>query len=221
MQTNLAEAMGSLPPMPARTKRVVLLNGPPRCGKDTAAMGLVRGLQGICVPVHHKFATPLAAGVQGIFGVSRSRWDYLYATAKETPTPELLGMSPREAMIWLSEEVMKPKFGKDVFGRIAAEQIAMMKDAVVVISDCGFAEEIIPVAREVGWENILIVNIYRPGCTYASDSRSYITPDLLYAASAENPDPTFVQPDFLEVVNRKDIFAFRDEVIDGVTRWLA
>lgn len=229
MMTNLAE----LPPDPAETKRVVLLNGPPRCGKDTAALGLANSLRGICTPILHKFAEPLAAAVRGMFGITQSRWDYLYTTAKEVPTGELLGMSPREAMIWVSEDVMKPKFGDEVFGTLAAEKISKMNRGVVVISDCGFDAEILPVADVVGWGSILILSIYRPGCTYAKDSRSYITPDTLARAAraahdARHKRPSgpnlehipYEEPAFSEVVNRKDIFVFRDAVTDIVTRWL-
>ena len=218
MSPGLAEAVNvDLPPDLGRQTKVVLLNGPPRCGKDTAALGLQQGLHGKHKIRLHKFAAPLVAGVRGVFGISEARWTYLYATAKEIKTEELGGMSPREAMIWMSEEVMKPKFGNAIFGRIAADQIAEMPPGVVVVSDCGFCEEIVPMAGLLGWENILILQLFRPGCTFASDSRSYITPEVLAPYLPSSP---FHQPEFRHVINRTDLFTFREDVCSVVTLWL-
>lgn len=209
--------------------KIVLLNGPPRCGKDTAAMGLLNHFHSQKRNAyHHKFASPLADGLRGMFGIDPGRWMYLYATAKEEACDELLGMSPREAMIWLSEDVMKPEFGGDVFGRLAANAITTLPSGTIVISDCGFPKEIVPVALlpSVGWRNLLIVNVHRPGCSFKGDSRGYISPENLRTAVLSSDygddgfDPDNGAPSFVDVVNRTDVLDFREEVNGVVDRWL-
>lgn len=70
----------------------------------------------------------------------------------------------------MSEEVIKPNFGKEYFGEATAEN---MQPGINVISDCGFGEELGPIYRECEG-NMLIMQISRIGCTFAGDSRSYI-----------------------------------------------
>ena len=50
--------------------------------------------------------------------ISDAEWEELYTREnKEIPTPKLNGLSPRQAIIHMSEEVIKPNFGKDYIGK--------------------------------------------------------------------------------------------------------
>jgi hypothetical protein len=153
--------------------RVMFVNGPPRCGKDTAVNALVRDLGG--VPL--KLAQPLREAVPAMFQMDLYRWTQALEQSKEDPCDDLCGMSPRAAMIWLSELVMKPAFGVDVFGQIAARRIVSTShqhQSVFWISDCGFDAEMVPIGEAVGWENTALLQIDRPGCDFSNDSRSYV-----------------------------------------------
>ena len=159
------------------TTKIILFNGPPRSGKDTATDFAMKhlGKRG----VHYRFAAPLKDATHALFGlkVSREHFDQ----CKNVPSELFLGMSPREAYIWMSEGAVKPKFGKDFFAKIAVHIISERivssgkSDGVVVVSDCGFAEEVDAIVDTFGAENVAVVHIKRPGTDFANDSRSYIT----------------------------------------------
>lgn len=151
--------------------KIILLNGPPRSGKDTAADYLLENLKG---SQHLKFAEPLRRAVPAMYGISEKRWDFLYHEAKELPCDDLLGLSVRQAMISASEDWMKPLHGADVFGKIAAQKIKRMRKGTIVISDCGFDSEVAPLVEEFGARNLLVIAIKRKGCNFKNDSRGYI-----------------------------------------------
>ena len=86
--------------------------------------------------------------------------------------------------------MVKPCYGKDIFGKIAAYKIAeefqlvdteILSDRdLYVFSDCGFDAEIHHVLKLFGNENALLIRISKEGSTYEGDSRSYIElPDVL------------------------------------------
>lgn len=109
-----------------------------------------------------------------MFGIHYDDWLRMYLHEKETPQPCLMGHSVRSAMIWLSESVMKPNFGNEVFGRIAVTTLHRLPAHIVVISDCGFESELRPVIDAFGRDNLLVLQIDRNGCTFANDSRNWV-----------------------------------------------
>jgi hypothetical protein len=89
-----------------------------------------------------------------------------------------LNLSVREAMIYVSEVICKPRFGEDFFG---VSRAAKLKEGFFYIDDsCGFVEELPPLIDRVGQENILLIRIHRDGCTFEGDSRQMI-PDGVIA----------------------------------------
>lgn len=151
--------------------KVILLNGPPRCGKDTVANYICRRFDAH----HHKHALILQRAVSALFAVPWPEWQARYEPDKDTPWETLEGLTPRQAMIWVSEEVMKPRFGHTYFGRKLAATITAGRAPLNVISDCGFQLEQDPIISTFGAENCILIRIHRPGTSFANDSRSYIT----------------------------------------------
>ena len=152
---------------------IIILNGPPGCGKDTIAAYLTG----------HRYPAVKASFKQPMFDIAFSmlgvyRYDefmdlYNDREQKEKPQVILGGKSPRQFMFWISEEVMKPAFGEQYFGRRMVEEIhEMYRELAVVISDGGFPEEIKPLVKE-GHE-VHICRLHRDGFTFAGDSRDYI-----------------------------------------------
>lgn len=78
----------------------------------------------------------------------------------------------REAMIYVSEMVAKPIFGKDYFGKCRAESL---QDGNNYIDDSCFGtiDEVNPAIMKLGMDNILLIRIYGRG-TFEGDSRDYI-----------------------------------------------
>ena len=96
---------------------------------------------------------------------------------KEKREFALNDMSRREAMIHVSENIIKPKKGLDYFGRSVADEI--FEDNHYALADGGFVEELEPIVKKVGRENVIIVQLTREGCDYSTDSRKYFNGNLI------------------------------------------
>ena len=80
--------------------------------------------------------------------------------------------SQRSSLIHMSENIIKPVFGKDAFGK--AMVASLPEQGIVFISDGGFSEELLPVIDHVGQDNVLVVKIHRKGVDFTGDSRAYL-----------------------------------------------
>lgn len=179
-------------------KRFIFLNGPPRSGKDACA----HFIEYFCDATPMKFATPLYNGVGGVFGLDPMQWSFYYENAKETPLPQLENLSPREAMIWLSEEVMKPNFGQDVFGRNFVHRARAESGQRFAVSDSGFVTEAQAVLDQFGAANCLLIRIERPGHNFEGDSRSYISLPCTTIDLCNDRDLDALKNRVCEVANR-------------------
>lgn len=152
--------------------RILFLNGPPGCGKDTAADWLVaRGWQ------HLKFAAPLKHACCVLLNTTLKELE----RTKDIVIPGS-GKRIRDVLISVSEDAVKPVMGQGHFGALAGAAIeARMSGRAsdsFVFSDSGFLPEI------EGCLNYLndkghpfefdIFRISRPGYSFHGDSRSYL-----------------------------------------------
>ena len=154
---------------------IVIFNGPPASGKDEAA-SLYKEKYGFG---NLSFKYQLFKETIKHFDVDE-RWfmeGYNDRTQKEKSEFALQGMSRREAMIHVSEDIIKPKKGLDYFGKSVAEEI--FEDKNYALADGGFVEELEPIIEKVGADNIVIVQLTREGCDYSSDSRKYFNGRLI------------------------------------------
>ena len=155
------------------TKKVILFNAPAGSGKDECAE-YISDKYGA---THLEFKGRLFDITQVIYGITDEDWKLHYSRdLKEKPWIKLDGLSPRQALIGVSEEVIKPIFGKRYFGEALASEL---EEGFNVVSDSGFPDELMPVIESVGKENILVVKIKRDGCSFVGDSRSYLNTDEL------------------------------------------
>ena len=143
-------------------KTLLILNGPPRSGKDTIAKRLTDF-------IHVEFKEELFNMAIEMSGVPSDEWFARYegyiqengpyenfktTWLKNEPWDKLNGLSQREFMIKVSEEWAKPLFGKDVFGKRLKERLdckAWKEDESFVTSDGGFFEEMLPFIRDNNW----------------------------------------------------------------------
>lgn len=159
------------------TKKAIIFNAPPSAGKDIAAEYIVSYLNNKGVAAYHKEVKEnLFKAVKSAYGVEDDEWCYLYERErKELPNPKFMiydePHSPRNAMIHMSENVLKPLFGKDVFGIMAAKSL---ENGVNVFSDGGFTEEVQCILDEVGKDNFMLIHVVRDGCSFEGDSRDYV-----------------------------------------------
>lgn len=157
---------------------IVIFNGPPGAGKDEACLFFKQlGYK------HLSFKEELFKETFKYFNVS-AEWfmnDYNNRSVKEMPVEELkvdgVQLSRRDAMIYVSEKYIKPKFGSDYFGQQLSNHID--KDGNFSVSDGGFIEELTPIINRVGADNIILVQLTREGCDFSSDSRRYFNGNLV------------------------------------------
>lgn len=155
--------------------RIVFLNGPPSCGKDTVVSHLVPYLNFS----HLKFAAPIKRMVCGLLNED-TRWleenkdspHRVLSLRTESAITQALD-TPRALLIACSEELLKKRYGEDFFGRVMNNEISKCMNKLVLISDSGFLSEAVPVVRKWGALNCMHIQISRPGCTFETDSRSY------------------------------------------------
>lgn len=162
--------------------KILTLNAPMLSGKDEISKAMVaKGA------VHMEIKELLIDIAVRMAGITRALWDAMYTRDyKERPSPYLLingiQVSPRDWLIHISEKVMKPVFGEDVFGQALKVKIIsrnLPDDAIVVLSDGGFPDEAMPNIELVGGENFFIARIHRYGedgkeFGWGTDSRSYL-----------------------------------------------
>jgi hypothetical protein len=174
--------------------KVFVLNAPPYSGKDTLADYMVEKFEfrDFTHAIKLSFASPLKDANKIIFQLTPEDVDLLESSkeTKDSPNHELLhGKSWREVNIALSEQFLKPSYGKDIFGNIMAKKIKMryknemypgwLTTMNVFIADCGFTYEVSPIIDLVGKDNVIAIQIDRPDCNFKSDSRSYINTEEL------------------------------------------
>ena len=161
--------------------QVIFINGPRRSGKDTAAGFIVHEWLNVR---HKKFAGVMKQTLRALFSLSDEQWKQFEQSpsgqSKLLKMPQLQNMSWVEALIWFSEDVMKPRFGADIFGKLLVEDMRNpTSTALTVISDCGFVEEVIPVCKAYGANNCHMFQLFRPDFSFAEDSRSYLAKEDL------------------------------------------
>ena len=83
--------------------------------------------------------------------------------------------SSREALIHVSESVVKPVKGKDYYGKKLVEKIEDSSERFYFVSDGGMKEELSSVADK-GYR-VIIAQLMRSGATFEGDSRSLLNKD--------------------------------------------
>jgi hypothetical protein len=124
-------------------------------------------------------------------------------STKEFPQEELNGKTPREVLIEVSEEVIKPVYGKDYFGKRVIDEMPDSKK-VYLLSDGGFPEELHGIMEKIGPENLMVIRIMSEGKTFDNDSRRYLrkedVPGVKIVDIQNNFDDRFLA-DFKNIVD--------------------
>lgn len=152
---------------------IIVTNGPPASGKDAACEYLKdRGF------VHIEFKEALFEDVINYFDVSKEWFFNGYTREQKNVREEFLGgMSRREALIFVSEEVVKPSLGDGYYGKVASDK--MLNGVDYCISDGGFVEELSHIINKFSRDDIVVVRLYRDGSDYNGDSRKYVNCDTI------------------------------------------
>jgi len=185
---------------PDHETRIVLFNGPPGCGKDTAAR-LV--LDDPWVQEHYRrhferFAMPLKKCMSGLFdrevdlfGVS------VFERDKDVANSAMLGRSYRSLQIrfgmWLWDVLGKNALGILLGRRLTRwrvlndELIDDERPLLVVVPDLGREEDVTGLLEYFHPEQILVVQLTRIGTSFEGDIRGFVTsPELRNLKRIEN-----------------------------------
>ena len=164
-------------------KKVLIFNAPPNAGKDISADYVCQRIDGR----HCEMKMPLHLMTARLLDMSIKEYLELYEDHKDAPNLMKLSQlmnywdnptsySVREFYIHLSENVMKPTFGRDVFGHYAGKNLVHGWN---VFSDGGFNEEVKALQEYTDKKNIIVVKIQRDGCNFENDSRGWIDDTLV------------------------------------------
>ena len=161
--------------------RILLINGPPRSGKDSCAWMLAKVLEqrGVSATIS-KFAWVLKNMVHRALSLAPDGLPDDLEDVKDLPHPKLNGRTPRESYIAMSEQFIKPLLGDRWFGERLAESIEVEDEGssdVVLVPDSGFATEA-EVLMERWPGDVRLLRLHRPGRTFAGDSRSHLDLDV-------------------------------------------
>lgn len=163
---------------------IVLLNGPPRSGKDMLANKITRQIANF---EKRRFKDALVDITSAIYRVPKEMIEEMLedSEGKEKPSEVFDGLSLRQALIDVSENVVKPRYGKNYFGHATAK--TMRKNVNYAISDSGFVEEAKVIVDRFGGQNVVLIRLHRNGCDFSNDSRSYLPVDMFtHVANLQN-----------------------------------
>lgn len=128
-------------------------------------------------------------------------------------TPTYVHLSIREAMIFVSEVIYKPRFGEDYFGEVRAKSIqsnSLILDdsSAAFVTKEGSVEsyELKPLIRSIGKDNILLLRVHRTSCNFNGDSRRYI--------------PDGIVPNTVDIFNNGDIQSYLAQASDVIHNFL-
>jgi len=154
------------------TKTVMILNAPPNTGKDYIAELMCKLHADI---IQQMFKDSLYAETAKFFDVPEDTLREWCADrfTKEQSSPHLGHRSPREALIYASEDLLKPVYGRTYFGDKLAERVHQSPFNVHVVSDGGFEDELTPL-YDAGYK-VILVRMERKGCDFGRDSRRYLS----------------------------------------------
>lgn len=167
--------------------KIILLNGPPSSGKDTAAKhicqwynekyyGLGIGNKSFCLL--DRMSLPIKRAFAGTMGLPITTDGIVepWESFKEEIIPEF-GVSYRQWQIDFSESFLK-YYRKGIFGELLTARIRRRfshKIAnLIVVPDCGFDIEIKVLYEKFNPADILLIRCHRSGFTFQGDSRSYV-----------------------------------------------
>lgn len=178
--------------------KIIALNGPPGCGKDAIGESLMLYLEerGLGVTVV-KFARPIKAIAGQMLDLRYEEQEQLKSTLVKnmgiaTESALIANWTLRDLMIWISEGIMKPFLGEDIFGRLLLGELRAVKRhklsykdgtqrkaEFAIITDGGFQSEFLPLLDSFAPEDILIIEVTRKNCSFEGDSRGYVGLELL------------------------------------------
>ena len=166
---------------------LILLSGPPRAGKNRAGVCLQNWLNGD----HIALSNALKRMTPDHYGLGSSIPPLHFEDMKDLPAPQFGGLTPRQAYIRFSEEIMKPRFGDGYLGQMGGSRVTgnLRRGRVTIVSGVGFFDEVVPLIEAAGRHRSLHIRVKPVRGDVRSDSRKPL-------------DLSSIGVDSVELVNR-------------------
>ena len=153
---------------------LVLISGPPRSGKNRTGEYLGE-LLGAEHSDHFALSDALKRMAHAHYGLGAETGVFHFEDRKDEPCNEFGGLTPRDAYIQYSENVLKPAFGRSHLGDIALRRVVSNRDEgrTTMLSGVGFLDEVLAIVTAVGSEKTLHLKLSRPDSSHSAvtDSR--------------------------------------------------
>lgn len=160
---------------------IILFNGPPSSGKDTAVSHLLEGWRTFNLPgrpVLERMSFPIKRAFAGAFDAPIDYQGHVlgWEDAKDFAHPLLSNKTYRQWQIDFSENFMKPLYGEAIFVELFIYRVIRnyLRTDVLLVPDCGFEVEA-SFLRSI-FPSLHIIQIFRKGYDFSRDSRSYLDP---------------------------------------------
>ena len=149
---------------------IILLNGPPRSGKDTAVKFVQQALDNC---LHMKMSQPLKSGLCSIFSFTHTEMALL-EEFKDNTDFGYGNIHYRDMQIKLFQH-LEEVYGSSILGDIFVRRYGATAAKHVVVSDAGRNTEVIPILREVRVGEVGLIEVHRPSCNFDNDIREYMS----------------------------------------------
>lgn len=156
--------------------KTVIFNAPPNSGKDFLGEKLAEFLEG---PVL-RFKDTLYEDTAKYLSLNKEVFIKLATDKRTKDAPMGFGSSisptitPRQALIHVSENIIKVDKGKAYFGETLAKRL---RQGWNIITDGGFEEEFVPVAEAS--DRLYVIQLSAAKCDFQGDSRDYLSYEFL------------------------------------------
>ena len=151
---------------------IIGFNGPPQCGKDTAARLMQEYLDGATdLPVKEEsLSLPLRWIAYAMVG--RTYTEESYEDFKRESFPQFK-RTGRELMIDVSVRFLKGVYGQTIMADLLLARNADF-NGILLLRDTGFQSEVDRLSRAMNPKNVCIARVYRPDTTFDNDSRGWV-----------------------------------------------
>ncbi|MBO9428433.1 hypothetical protein [Sulfitobacter sp. R18_1] len=151
-------------------QKLVMFNGPPRAGKDTAGEICQGMLEDDMTAV--KFTTAVKDYAHKTLGLNCPT-DH-YEALKDTPLSLFDGMSPREYYIETSRKLRATDIR--AVSKMLIDKLPAIDTRFVVNTDVGMDYEAQDLVDYFGAENCLLIRVHRAGKSFDNDNRGWVEP---------------------------------------------
>ncbi len=152
----------------------ILLNGPPRSGKDTVSLEIQSRMDAVQFPsLLRSLSMPMRLAGFAMLGKPYSESEY--EAIKDEPREIFNGGTLRQWMIAFSEQFIKRHYGSDFWGLSLLSGLPNTNLlGLLSVTDLGFFEEYAVIAEQFGADKVLVVQLEREGYSWGNDSRDYV-----------------------------------------------